>query len=77
MLKFFLHLLSVLFHCVKLAVLSCFYIYLEWLCTFLSGCSSAVLDLNFVLNLFCKENIHNIIINNKLNSMLELSVLQK
>ena len=29
LLLFFLHFLSILFHCVKLAVVSCFYIYLE------------------------------------------------
>ena len=42
-LSFFLHLLSVLFRCIELAVVSCFYIYLEWLCIFLLGCLLAVL----------------------------------
>ena len=46
-LLFFLHLLSVLLQYVKLAVVSCFYIYLEWLCTFVLGCLSAVLDFEF------------------------------
>ena len=33
----FLHLFSVLFRCVKFAVASCFYIYLEWLNAFFDG----------------------------------------
>ena len=44
---FFLHFLSVHFHCVKLAVVSCLYIYPVWFCTFLLGYLSAVLDIQF------------------------------
>ena len=43
-LLFFPHLLSVLFRCIKLAVVSCFYIYLEWLYRFFGGYLLAVLD---------------------------------
>ena len=46
-LLFFPHLLSVLFRCIKLAVVSCFYIYLEWLYSFLLGYLLAVLDFLF------------------------------
>ena len=34
-------------YCVKLAVVSCLYIYPVWLCTFLFGCLSAVLYIQF------------------------------
>ena len=46
-LYFFLNFLSVHFHCVKLAVVSCLYIYPVWLCTFFLGCLSAVLYIQF------------------------------
>ena len=46
---FFLHLLSVVFHCTKIAVVSCFNIYLEWLCTFFGLLDSCFRTLVFCL----------------------------